>query len=104
MVRRSSGAAALLGIDPTHPPIGVSDARLAPASSLTLEAGDAVVLFTDGLIERRGEDIGDSLDALVVAIAEGPADPDGLVSSVLGRNVGSGPRQDDVCVLALARR
>jgi serine phosphatase RsbU (regulator of sigma subunit) len=103
VVRRSSGQAELVGVDPTHPPIGVSGEQLAGPSALTLDAGDAVLLFTDGLIERRGEDLGDSLDALVAAVAEGPVDPAGLVGSVLGRSVGSGVRQDDVCLLALSR-
>lgn len=103
VVRRATGECDLVGVDPTHPPVGVSGDRLASSSSLTLGPGDGVLLFTDGLIERRGEDLGDSLDALVRAVAEGPVDPRGLVESVLGRSVGSGPRQDDVCVLALTR-
>ena len=103
VLRRASGAAELLGVDPTHPPIGVSDARLAPASSVTLGPGDAVLLFTDGLIERRGEDLGDSLDALAVAVAAAPLDPAGLVGAILARSAATGQRQDDVCVLALSR-
>ena len=103
VVRRASGACELVGVDPTHPPIGVSGQELAPPASLTLAPGDAVLLFTDGLIERRGEDLGDSLDELVRAVADGPLDVSGLVVSVLGRSVGTGPRQDDVCVLALTR-
>ena len=103
VVRRADGGCELVGVDPTHPPIGVSGQQLAAPSSLTLAPGDAVLLFTDGLIERRGEDLGESLDALVRAVADGPLDPAGLVMSVLGRSVGGGPRQDDVCVLALTR-
>jgi serine phosphatase RsbU (regulator of sigma subunit) len=103
VVRRASGACELVGVDPTHPPVGVSGQVLAPASSLTLAPGDGVLLFTDGLIERRDEDLGTSLDDLVRAVAEGPLDPAGLVAAVLGRSVGSGVLQDDVCVLALTR-
>ena len=103
VVRRASGETELVGLDPTHPPIGVSGIQLASVSTLVLDEGDAVLLFTDGLIERRGEDLTDSLDGLLRAVAEGPLDPAGLVESVLQRSVGTGPRQDDVCVLALAR-
>lgn len=103
VLRRASGTCELIGVDPTHPPIGVSGQVLAPMSSLTLDPGDAVLLFTDGLVERRGEDLGDSLDALVRAVADGPLDPAGLVATILGRSVGLGSRQDDVCLLALTR-
>lgn len=103
VVRRAGGGTELVGLDPTHAPIGVSGQRFATTSTLTLDHGDDIVLFTDGLVERRGEDLGDSLDALVAAVREGPDDPEGLVASVLGRSVGTGPRQDDVCVLVLSR-
>jgi phosphoserine phosphatase RsbU/P len=42
----------LLGVDPTRP---------RTTHELTLQVGDAVVLFTDGLVERRGELIDDGL-------------------------------------------
>jgi serine phosphatase RsbU (regulator of sigma subunit) len=42
------------------------------AMRLQLRFGDTLLLFTDGLIERRGQPIDDALDSLL-AIASQPA-------------------------------
>ena len=50
--------------------IGV-DAELSRTDhEVVLEAGSTLLLFTDGLIERRGEHLSDSLDHLVSAVKE----------------------------------
>jgi serine phosphatase RsbU (regulator of sigma subunit) len=54
-------AGVLLGMDP--------DARYEEATQ-TLRPGDTLLLFTDGLIERRGESIIDVLEEFVVTVAE----------------------------------
>ncbi len=48
-----------------------------------LGPGDALVLYTDGLVERRGESLDAGLDRLAEAVADGPADPGALVDHVL---------------------
>ena len=60
----------LLGMDP--------DARYEEATQ-ALEPGDTLLLFTDGLIERRSESIEDVLGEFVAAVAEGDpgTGPDG---------------------------
>ena len=60
----------LLGMDP--------DARYEEATQ-ALELGDTLLLFTDGLIERRGESIEDVLSEFVAAVAAGDpgTGPDG---------------------------
>jgi hypothetical protein len=52
----------LLGMDP--------DAEYEEAT-LSLRSGDTLLLFTDGLIERRGESIGDVLEEFVAAVTPG---------------------------------
>jgi len=97
----SEGRATLL-TGHEHPPLGfVTDPGYGTAET-TLAPGDRVVLYTDGLVERRGENIVDGLDRLLRLVPRGG--PAGTacreVLDVLGVASGGG---DDVCVLTLDR-
>src|SRR5262249_17318892 len=65
-----------------------------------LPAGSVVLLYTDGLVERRGQSIDEGLEALRTAVAEAPKDPDRLLEHVLAHVVGQGERGDDIAILA----
>ena len=65
-------------------PIGVEDIEYAEYAR-RLEPGDALVLYTDGLVERRGETLDTGFERLAAAVREGPADPDALCRHVLDR-------------------
>jgi serine phosphatase RsbU (regulator of sigma subunit)/anti-sigma regulatory factor (Ser/Thr protein kinase) len=65
-----------------------------------LSAGSVLVLYTDGLVERRGSSIDDGLERLRRAVAEGPRDPEPLLEHILERMVGDGERDDDIALLA----
>ncbi|MFG2985832.1 PP2C family protein-serine/threonine phosphatase [Streptomyces sp. NPDC048258] len=86
------------------PPEGVllgatHGARYAEAT-ITLREGDEVFLYTDGLIERPGEDLGDSLTRLVHAVtATPPTEPS--LSDLVTALTAQGDRRDDVCVLRI---
>lgn len=84
----------LLGVDP-HRPRHDHEVRLA--------AGDTVVLYTDGLIERSHQDIDEGLRRLADALAgQHAATLGSLCDSVLDQ-LGSGSR-DDIAMLALRVR
>lgn len=71
--------------------------------TLPVVAGDTLLLFTDGLVERRGEDLGSGLDRVLDAAAtlRGPDLPAALARLV---DTVRGPqRDDDVLALALRR-
>jgi anti-sigma regulatory factor (Ser/Thr protein kinase)/GAF domain-containing protein len=69
-------------------------------SVVELPAGSIVLLYTDGLVERRGSSIDDGLEALVAAMREGPTDAEQLLEHVLDELVTGADRADDIAILA----
>lgn len=87
---------------PLSPPLGVL-AELEPSSRLSpLENGSTLVLYTDGLVERRGELITDGLERLRSAVHDEA--PERLCAQVMDTMIGSYVPADDVAVLALRVR
>ncbi len=67
---------------------------------IILEPGDTILMFSDGVVERRGHPLSDGLDALVAAAAGSPSgDPRNLCS--LATAAVAEPTDDDVAVLAV---
>ncbi|MGX6601083.1 SpoIIE family protein phosphatase [Micromonosporaceae bacterium Da 78-11] len=65
-----------------------------------LEPGDSILMFSDGVVERRGRALNEGLDALVAAAAASASgDPRNLCS--LATAAVEGPTDDDVAVLAV---
>jgi len=69
------------------------------AASLELRHGDLLLLYSDGLIERRHRSLDEGLAALTTAAA-GITDPEGMISAVLD-TLGSTDTEDDTCLVAL---
>ena len=82
------------------PPVGISLPVAFRQNTATVTAGDIIVLYSDGLVERRGEPIDVSLQRLADAAAEAPNDLDAFCDRVIGDLVGSA-HDDDIAVLAL---
>lgn len=95
---RHDGTARLL-----DPPAGVllgatPDACYQPAE-LRLVPDDLLLFYTDGLVERRHDDLGAGLDRLVRAVGEYRAEGlNGCLDHVL-RRLGAPNPQDDTCLL-----
>lgn len=84
-------------------PLGI-DAGPRQAASVTLERGGGLVAFTDGLVERRGEDIDAGITNILSGLDGGAGIDDAW--KLLYRAVGAAPpggQDDDVTVLALYR-
>ena len=96
----AGGAARLPSAD--GPPLGVGVPRRA-CDAVPFAVGDAVVAFTDGLIERRGEDITVGQDRMTAA-AEALSEQRlvDLVPELVGK-VSDPMRDDDVAVVAVRR-
>ncbi|MGH3128725.1 MAG: SpoIIE family protein phosphatase, partial [Gaiellaceae bacterium] len=69
-------------------------------SVVELPAGSVVVLYTDGLVERRGRTIDEGIEGLVEAVAEAPKDAEQLLEHVLETLVAGADRADDIAILA----
>ncbi len=80
-------------------PLGVSDEPDHAEETVQLEPGATLLLYSDGLIERRDESIDTGLEKLRAAVANGPAAPDALCQHLLD-TMGE-ERSDDVALLAL---
>jgi PAS domain S-box-containing protein len=80
--------------------LGASQGRY-PVTGTELPAGSVLALYTDGLIEDPGQDLGTGMSRLARALATGPArTPDQLCDSVLAS---TGPHARDDITLLLAR-
>jgi serine phosphatase RsbU (regulator of sigma subunit) len=68
--------------------------------TIALMPGSTLVLYTDGLIERRDETIDAGLQRLAAAVDDSPAaTADHLCASVLNRCLRNVPRRDDTAVI-----
>ena len=81
-------------------PLGVSGAADRTEARTTLEAGTTIVLYSDGLFERRGELLDVSLGRLrSAAIAFRDGSLDELADGVLGAMLGDARKRDDVALV-----
>ena len=85
------------------PPLGISrQERL--HDTLPFSAGDTLVAFTDGLIERRGEDITDGQERVALAVRKLAGQDLVVALPALVATVSDPSRDDDIAVLATRRR
>jgi serine phosphatase RsbU (regulator of sigma subunit)/anti-sigma regulatory factor (Ser/Thr protein kinase) len=82
-------------------PLGVSADVGYRQDVVQLEAGDTIMLYTDGLVERRGRTLDEGLDELEASAQSGPAELEALLDHVVASLLGDEMTRDDVAVLAL---
>jgi Stage II sporulation protein E (SpoIIE) len=83
-------------------PLGVSSASR-PSATAQLTPGDLLILYTDGLYERRQESPDEGLARLAALAAKGPGLPPTELSQALADDMlGGTDPGDDVCVLVAA--
>ena len=66
-----------------------------------LPAGSLLFFYTDGLVERRGTPLLDSLEQLREVVAGGPAAPEALCEHVRAALLGDADPRDDVAFMAV---
>ena len=81
--------------------LGVTGAPAPVEEEVSLRPGTTVLLYTDGLVERRTESLDAGLDRLArEAAARAPQAPEELVEGLLGACLGADGPADDVAVVA----
>jgi anti-sigma regulatory factor (Ser/Thr protein kinase)/uncharacterized protein YigA (DUF484 family) len=93
--------AAILDL-PADLPVGVRADGDRHVTTVALPPGTAMCLFTDGLVERRGQPLDTGLDALTRAMSAAPAEA--VCAAVMQALVGAEPAADDIAVLVLRRQ
>jgi serine phosphatase RsbU (regulator of sigma subunit) len=87
---------------PRGPMLGAHPDATYEEATVSLKLGDALLFFTDGLIERRGQSIDDSLAELEQSASRPVADVGLLASRLLASS--SSDTGDDTCLVAISIR
>jgi serine phosphatase RsbU (regulator of sigma subunit) len=99
LVDSATGAVEILDPDPDLM-IGVQPDTGRTVHRRLLSPGSLLLLYTDGLVERRGEDLQDGIGRLAHALGQNQHGPlGGVADNVL--SLSTGPLEDDAAVLAL---
>ncbi len=99
-LRATDGRVTLLETDGTLP-LGIDERPSAAEASYPMGPGETLLLFTDGLVERRGESITVGIDRLRDALASAPEDVEALCDHVLRETRAQDGNTDDVALLAV---
>ncbi len=95
------GAASVLGTEHRGPLFGLLPGHAYETATTALRPGDLLLLYTDGMVERRGEDIADGVETLgkVLARCDGLG-PQDTLDRILDAYA-SDEHDDDTCLVAL---
>ncbi len=100
LVRSVDGVTRFLD-HPALPPLGVAEHTVFESWEVELGPRATVLLYTDGLVERRGEPIDLGLTRLRSALAEGPSDLEEMCTHLLAGASAATGLQDDAALLAV---
>ena len=81
-------------------PVGLRPGRPRPEAHVTVSAGATLLLYTDGLVERRGSSLDDGIARAAVLVRDGRTSTlDDVADQIMTRLAPSSGYQDDVAVL-----
>ena len=83
------------------PPLGVGSGNRPGSTTRPLTPGTTVALYTDGLVERRGESITVGIERLRAAIS--PAHPRDVTATLMHQLVGGTIARDDIALVVMRR-
>ena len=82
-------------------PIGVMPDADCPSATVELEPGTTLLLYTDGLVERRERSLAEGLAVLAEVVRNGVEDPDELVEQIIASMVEDGAEHtDDIAMVS----
>jgi PAS domain S-box-containing protein len=85
-------------------PLCASDQAQYHEAEHELPAGSVLVLYTDGLIERRGESLDVGFDRLAASLRDGPAGVEDIADALLHDLLADDAPADDVALLCVGLR
>jgi hypothetical protein len=86
---------------PVGPPMGVEPNLARSSAAVELPSGAVLILYTDGLVERRDRPLDEQLEVLCrTAYAD---KPEAVCREVMHTMIGTDPTGDDIAVLAVRR-
>jgi serine phosphatase RsbU (regulator of sigma subunit) len=107
LIRRAKTGTVEIPPPTEGPPLCLPDDRARPPytqGQTGFDVGDILLMYTDGLIERRGEDLTEGIDRIAELLqAWQPGAPLGSLCDELIASLSAEPQLDDMCVLAVAR-
>ena len=81
--------------------LGLAEHVPRQVTALSFPPGALLCLYTDGLVERRGEPVDEGIGRLRAALTAG--EPEAVAASAMAAMAGSVPHRDDVALLLLRR-
>jgi serine phosphatase RsbU (regulator of sigma subunit)/DNA-binding response OmpR family regulator/anti-sigma regulatory factor (Ser/Thr protein kinase) len=100
LVRAVDGTVRVLDSGSTLP-LGVIGTAAPTEFTYALADGETLLLYTDGLVERRSEPVDAGIDRLMTALGSGAGTAEASCERVLERLIGERPPGDDVALLAV---
>lgn len=100
IIKKNGEPAAVVGI-PVDLPLGATTPGPRRTYSVDVPPGAALCFYTDGLVERRGEDIDAGIERFREMVPDGPARS--TCSRAMRELIGSTPPNDDVALLVVRR-
>ncbi len=95
----SGGETRVLEVTPA-PPLGAFPYGRCPEHELSLESGEILLLYTDGLVERRGVPLSTGIEALATAVRDATT-PEEACASAIADLVPVVGLNDDVAIVSL---
>jgi serine phosphatase RsbU (regulator of sigma subunit)/anti-sigma regulatory factor (Ser/Thr protein kinase) len=100
LLLRSDGRTEFLS-DVGGPPLGTGGHRTYDEQAIALSAGETLLLYTDGLIERRGRQLAEGEAALAEVASAAPDEPELMCQAITSRLTADAPIADDIAVLVV---
>lgn len=99
----SDGNSSFVDDGPVDPPLGTQTAHEFRERFVQLEPGCSILLFTDGLVERRDESLSGGLERLrrSAELVRSAADPAEAIDAIIQSLLGEQEPSDDVALLLL---
>ena len=105
LIRRAKTGTVEVPLPARGPALGMMDRVTYPQHQTSFEPGDVMLMYTDGLIERRGEDPEDGISRVEEQLLGWqPGTPLDAFCAQLVDTLAVSPQLDDMCVLAVGRR